>query len=318
MDAAAGRAQDQTPAAAQDLWQRYHGAGDTPTEDALLQQYLPLVRTVVGRLAMTLPRCVSAEDLQSAARIGLLQAIRRFDTKGGASFQTFARFRIRGAVLDKVRRMDWVPRLVHEKARKIQNVLGELEQRLGAPPSAQQMAEALGLTLGDYRNCLDEIRPVTFVCLDAVSHGGTGDGAAPCDCIADDSQEDPFERASHSELKALIARRIRQLPPIQQKVLALYYHEDLRLREIAEVFGLTESRIAQIHSQAILAVRSFIERHEAMADCGRASGSLADRELFLGQHVPPQGSFCHGFDRSQCSPGPGRPLRPGTPRPPGK
>jgi RNA polymerase sigma factor for flagellar operon FliA len=274
VDTAAGPVQDHTQTAPQDLWQRYHGAGDTPTEDALIRQYLPLVRTVVGRLAMALSAQVSAEDLHSAARVGLLQAIRRFDTKGGASFRTFARFRIRGAVLDELRRMDWVPRLVHDRARKIQNALGELEQQLGAPPSEQQMAEALGLTLGGYRSWLDEIRPVAFVCLDAGFHGDTPDGAAPHESIADDSQEDPFERASRSELKALIAKRIRQLPPIQREVLALYYYEDLRLREIAEVFGLTESRICQIHSQAIQAIRRFIERHEAMAvPHGRGRGS---------------------------------------------
>ena len=243
----------------------YNEASDTATEDALIRQYLPWVRAVVGRLTMTLSGNVSAEDLESAARVGLVQAIRRFDTKGGASFRTFARFRIRGAVLDELRRMDWVPRLVHTKARKIQKARGELEQRLGAPPSERQMADALGLTLGGYRSWLDEIRPVAFVSLDAVAHGATGDGAAPCDCLADDSQEDPFERASRSDLKALIARRIRQLPPIQQKVLALYYFEDLRLREIAQAFGLTESRISQIHSQAILGIRSFIERQEALA-----------------------------------------------------
>jgi RNA polymerase sigma factor for flagellar operon FliA len=265
VDTAAGPVEDQTPSAPQDLWQRYHGAGDTPTEDALIRQYLPLVRTVVGPLAMTPSAQVSAEDLQSAARVGLLQAIRSFDAKGGASFPTFARFRIRGAALDELRRMDWVPRLVHDRARKIQDALGELEQRLGAPPSEPQMAEALGLTLGDYRSWLDEIRPVALVRLDAVSNGDTADETTPHECIADDSQEDPFERASRSDLKALIAKRIRQLPPIQRKVLALYYYEDLRLREIAEVFGLTESRISQIHAKAILAIRRFIERHEAMA-----------------------------------------------------
>jgi RNA polymerase sigma factor FliA len=249
----------------EELWQEYHLTGQTELENALVQEYLPLVRTVVGRLAMTLPAHVSPDDLYSAGLLGLLQAIRSFQSQRGASFLTFARFRIRGAVLDDLRRMDWVPRLIHDKARKVQHALAELEQRLGRPPSDGQMAQALELSLSDYRAWLDEIRPVTFVCLDAVPATTSADGADPHESIPDDTQEDPSETAARSELKALIAQRLRRLPPIQQKVLALYYFEDLRLREIAEAFGLTESRISQIHSQAILAIRTAIERQETLA-----------------------------------------------------
>jgi RNA polymerase sigma factor FliA len=256
--------------APQELWQRYHQTGgDAGVENALVEQYLPLVRTVVGRLAMTLPAHVSVEDLYSAGLVGLLQSIRGFSSRGGASFETFARFRIRGAVLDELRRMDWVPRLVHDKARKIQNTLAGLEQRLGRPPTETEMANSLGLSLDDYHAWLEEVRPVAFICLDAVAQHGSQEGTLPHDSIPDEAQENPRENAVRAELKELIAQRIRQLPPIQQKVLALYYFEDLRLREIAEAFGLTESRISQIHSQAILAIRSFIERQEARALGGR-------------------------------------------------
>jgi RNA polymerase sigma factor for flagellar operon FliA len=258
--------------APQDLWRCYHGSGDPGAENALVHEYLPLVRTVVGRLAMTLPAHVCAEDLHSAGLVGLLQAIRSFSPRGGASFETFARFRIRGAVLDELRRMDWVPRAIHEKARKIQQAVGQLEQRLGYPPSEEDLAQALGINLDQYRAWLEEVRPVTFVCLDAAPRDGFPEGGTPHDSIPDDSQENPFEKASRSELKDLIAKRICQLPEVQRKVLALYYFEDLRLREIAEAFGVTESRISQIHSQAILAIRSFIERHEAAALNERPEG----------------------------------------------
>ena len=249
----------------QDLWQRYQREGDESAENELIERYLPLVRTVVGRIAMTLPPHVSADDLNSAGLVGLLQAVRNFSTSVGAAFETFARFRIRGAILDELRRLDWVPRLVHEKARKIQRILGDLEQKLGHLPSEEQVAHGLGLSLEDYRTWLDDIRPVAFVSLDAAFNNDTSDVTTPHDSIADDTQDDPAACAARSDLKALVAERIQQLPQIQQKVMALYYFEDLRLREIAEAFGLTESRISQIHAQAILAIRTFIERQEGLA-----------------------------------------------------
>ena len=251
--------------ASRDLWQRYHLTGDAGVESALIEHYLPLVRTVVGRVAMTLPAHVSADDLNSAGLVGLLQAVRSFSPDGGASFETFARFRIRGAVLDELRRLDWVPRLIHDKARKIQNALNELEQRLDHTPRDEEVASALGISPSEYQEWLQEVRPVAFVCLDAAPRADAPEGSTQHESIPDDAQEDPFDRASRNELKELIAERIQQLPAVQQKVLALYYFEDLRLREIAEAFGLTESRISQIHSQAILAIRSFIERQEATA-----------------------------------------------------
>ena len=259
------RVEKRGPLVPHDLWQRYHLAADPEVENTLVEGYLPLVRTVVGRVAMTLPAHVCAEDLFSAGLVGLLQAVRSFSPDGGASFETFARFRIRGAVLDELRRLDWVPRLVHDKARKIQNAISALEQLQDGPPAEDEIAAALGIRLGEYRDWLQEVRPVAFVCLDAAPRADGPEGVTQHDSIADDSQENPYDSAARSDLKELIAQRIRQLPPVQQKVLALYYFEDLRLREIAEAFGLTESRISQIHSQAILAIRTHIERQEAVA-----------------------------------------------------
>ena len=260
--------------APQELWRCYHRTGDSETENALVEEYLPLVRTVVGRLAMTLPAHVSVDDLESAALLGLLQAIRSFTPSGGASFETFARFRIRGAVLDELRRMDWVPRLVHDKARKIQDALGELEQRLGRAadrgadgPSAGHHAGGVSRLAG--RNSAGRVH-----LSGRRARCGSTKGQHLMRALRTIPRKIRRTATSRSELKELIAQRIRQLPQMQQKVLALYYFEDLRLREIAEAFGLTESRISQIHSQAILAIRSFIERQEAMA-VQRGSGGHA-------------------------------------------
>jgi RNA polymerase sigma factor for flagellar operon FliA len=253
----------ETHPTAQALWQRYHRQVDTHTENALVEQYLPLVRSTVGRLAMTLPDHVDHDDLHSAGLVGLLQALRNYDPACGTSFESYARVRIRGAMLDELRRMDWVPRTVHEKARKIQEVMSGLEQKLGRTPTEEQMARALKITVSEYEELLNEIRPAAFVCLDATSSADGSDSGSLYEVVANPSEGGPVEEVSRRELKRLILDRLKHLPEIQRKVLALYYGEDLHLREIAEVFGLTESRICQIHSQAILSIRAYLQRYEA-------------------------------------------------------
>jgi RNA polymerase sigma factor FliA len=245
------------------LWQRYRQDLDLEAEGELVNHYLPLVKTVVGRQAMTLPAHVSLEDLHSAGLVGLLQALRSYRAGTGASFETFARFRIRGAVLDELRRMDWVPRSVHDKARQLQDTLARLEQQTGRAPTEEEMARALKVSVEGYRQLLEEVRPATFVHLDSVMHPESADPTPLHECVPDDQQEGPLDIVSRRELVELVFARLEQLPTMQKKVLSLYYCEDLRLKEIAAIFGLTESRISQIHAQAILAIRSFVERHEA-------------------------------------------------------
>jgi RNA polymerase sigma factor for flagellar operon FliA len=212
---------------------------------------------------MTLPDHVDQDDLNSAGLIGLLQALRNYDPSSGNSFETYARLRVRGAMLDELRRMDWVPRTVHEKSRKIQDTIAQVEQRLGRVPSDAEVAKAMNLSLSEYSDLLAEIRPATFICLDAACISEGGDASSLCDVIADPSANGPVEQASCNELKKIILQRLRELPETQRKVLALYYGEDLHLREIAELLGLTESRICQIHSQAILSIRAYVQRLES-------------------------------------------------------
>ena len=171
--------------------------------------------------------------------------------------------RVRGAMLDELRRMDWIPRTIHEKARKIQNTMLQLEQEIGETPTEAQMARALKLSLPDYLQLINEVRPAAFVCLDSLNSSEDSDGGSLYEVVRDPLAEDPIERTSRQELKQLILARLKELPPVQRKVLALYYMEDLHLREIAEVLSLTESRICQIHAQAILAIRAYVQRLES-------------------------------------------------------
>jgi len=214
---------------------------------------------------MTLPPHVDGEELYSAGLSGLLNAVRNYNPQAGTAFETYARLRIRGAVLDELRRMDWVPRSVHSKARKVQAVMNQIEQKKGRPATESEMATALKLSAKDYRQWLEEIRPATFVCLDAAfNNSDFDDGFSQYEGLADPRQENPVDGTFRREVSQFIAERLKALPDMQRKVLALYYFEDMRLREIAEAFGLTESRICQIHAQAILAIKSHLTKFDPL------------------------------------------------------
>jgi RNA polymerase sigma factor for flagellar operon FliA len=250
---------------ATDLWNRYKtaGPGDS-SEEELVKRYLPLVKTVVGRMAISLPPHVDLQDLQSAGLIGLLNAVRQYNPALGSPFEIYARTRIRGAVLDHLRQMDWIPRSVHAKARRIQAVMQELEQASGEIPSDAAVAAVLKITPEEYERWLEEIRPTTFISLDAVTTSPEAEeDLSEHETFADAAQEDPADRVSKNELAKVISERITQLPELQRKVLALYYFEDMRLNEIAQAFGFCNSHICQIHAKAILAIRVYLERYEA-------------------------------------------------------
>ncbi len=253
------QAQNPTP---QELWRLYHRSQDNAiVEEELVKSYLYLVKSAVGRITMTLPEHINHDDLYSAGLIGLLQSIRNYDPSSGNTFETYARVRIRGSIIDELRKMDWIPRSIHAKARKVQEVINKIECEKGSVASEEEIAKALNISMEEYQQLQSEIKPATFICLDAVNESEDTDGCSLHNGIADRSVESPYEKVQKKELARLIAQRIDQLPVIQRKVLAMYYFENLRMREIAEAFGLTESRICQIHTQAILSIRAYLDRN---------------------------------------------------------
>ena len=242
-------------------WRAYQGVTSSPIdENDLIERYLPLVRSVVDRIKLNLPSHIDADDLYSVGVTGLIAAVRRYDPDQGNTFASYAATRIRGAILDELRRMDWCPRRTRARARKVKESINTLEQRLGRAATEPEICAELGLSPKDYAKWLDESRPVTFIAIDQATDGEDSAGASLHEMLSDDTDETGRDKMEKQELLQLLSQRIAELPDIPRKILAMYYFEKLRLAEIAQVFGLTESRICQIHSQTILGLRAYLGR----------------------------------------------------------
>jgi RNA polymerase sigma factor for flagellar operon FliA len=237
-------------------YQQTTGAATT-----LVEEHLPLVRQVVGRIKMSLPPHIDSDDLHSVGVMGLIAAAQRYVPQEGRTFAGYAYTKIRGAILDELRRLDWCPRRTRAKARKLKDAIAELEQKHQRAATAEEIQRHLQLSPEEYAEWLQESSPVTFINIDASAHDD-GEGFKLHETIADETIEPASAGLERAELWRLVADRIELLPETQRKVLALYHFEGLRLAEIAEAMNLTEARISQIHTQAILALRSFIERNK--------------------------------------------------------
>ena len=247
-----------TPAAA---WRAYQGVSPSAVDEKdLIERYLPLVRNVVDRIKHNVPAHVDADDLYSVGITGLIAAVRKFDPKQGTTFAGYAAMRIRGAILDELRRMDWCPRRARARSRKLKTAINDVEQKVGRAATDAEVSAALGLDAKEYAKWVDEAKPVTFIAIDQTSEHQEGDGPSLHDLLADDNDVTGRDNLEKAELVQLLTQRIAELPDIPKKILAMYYFENMRLAEIAEVFGLTESRICQIHAQTILGLRAYLQR----------------------------------------------------------
>ncbi len=234
---------------------------------SLVEKFLPLVKTVVDRMKIFLPSTLDIEDLYSVGATGLMAAVRKYDMAQAAAFPAFASIHIRGAVRDELRRMDWTPRSVREKAKLVREALEGLEQRIGRPALESEVASEMGLPLEAYWDLLDQIRPVSFVPLDHAFSGEEGGENPLHEKVSDESQENARESLEKREVLNLVAEQIKKMPDLPKKILAMYYFENMRLAEIALVFRLSEGRISQIHTQAVLSLRNFLKRINNLNIC---------------------------------------------------
>lgn len=249
---------DATPAAA---WRAYQGVTPAAVDEKdLIERYLPLVRNVVDRIKLNVPAHVDADDLYSVGITGLIAAVRKFDPEQGTTFAGYAAMRIRGAILDELRRMDWCPRRARARSRKLKSAINDVEQKVGRVATDAEVSAALGLDAKEYAKWVDEAKPVTFIAIDQGADNLEGQGPSLHDLLRDDNDVTGRENLEKAELVQLLTQRIADLPDIPRKILAMYYYESMRLAEIAEVFGLTESRICQIHAQTILGLRAYLQR----------------------------------------------------------
>ena len=222
--------------------------------ETILRRYLPLVRRVARRFRSRFSTQADVDDLVAWGTLGLLDALDRYDPAREALFATYARFRVRGAILDQLRLLDWVPRSVREKAAAVERVARLVETRLGRPASEDEMARGLGLSLAAYRDLLGQIAPMTFVSLDDL-RSVSGDDDLPLARAA----PDPLRALLRRERLRLIAEAIGHLSERDQLLLSLYYRDGLTMKEVGSVLGLTESRVSQLHTTAMLRLRVTLD-----------------------------------------------------------
>jgi RNA polymerase sigma factor for flagellar operon FliA len=230
------------------------------SRDELVVSHLPLVKFIVDRIASSLPPHLDRDDLRSAAVIGLISAAERYDPTRGVQFKTFAEQRIRGTIMDELRAQDWLTRSLRDKFKKLEREFSQLEQRLGRNPSSDEVAGAMGLELKDYFRLLEEIHLLSFVSLDDAWHDEDGAPFGLLDVLEDKGTESPQSQLIARQTVERLAEAIDNLPEKERIVVTLYYYEELNLKEIGAVLDLTESRISQLHSQAIIRLRGKMKR----------------------------------------------------------
>ncbi|NBJ15389.1 MAG: FliA/WhiG family RNA polymerase sigma factor [Dehalobacter sp. 4CP] len=245
----------------------YKGQYDTPKQavwtEEHLEKFLPLVKRIAGRLAMSLPEHIDQEDLFGYGVFGLLDALQKFDPSRGVKFETYATLRIRGSIIDGLRTMDWVPHSARQKVKQVTQGYAWLENQLGRSPTLEEAARHLDISVEELNATLLQGQYMTLVSLEDVNSNDNEDiTSSPLDLIIDPSSQDSFGQIEKEEQKQILTEAIEKLSEKEKLVVALYYREELTLKEISVVMNLSESRISQVHSQAILRLRGYLGRQK--------------------------------------------------------
>src|SRR3954453_23017044 len=244
--------------ALEELWKEFKATGDGDVREKLILHYAPLVKYVAGRVGVGLPPNIEQADLVSYGIFGLIDAIEKFDVNRAIKFETYAISRIKGAIIDELRSIDWIPRSIRSKAREVERAYAALEARLHRTPTEPEVAAELGIKLDELHAIFGQASFANVVALDELLNvnGEKGDKVSLVDTLEDTKAEDPVRVFESQETKHLLARAINMLPEREKIVVTLYYYEGLTLAEIGQVLGVTESRICQMHTKAVLQLRA--------------------------------------------------------------
>ncbi len=232
---------------------------DDDEREELIRNFLPLVKRVVHRLAGRLPAEVDIKEMLNSGIIGLVDALEKYDPRHETNFSTYAQFRIRGTILDSFRIQDWVPRSLRHKAHKLENIYLQLEQELGRPADDAEVAQALSVDIDTLHKMLGEVSGVVMLSLEELGFGH-GEERFRADESLPSSRPDPLNQLLDTERVEIIARALDRLPEKERLVITLYFYEELNLKEIGEIIGVTESRASQIRSRALLRLRSYLKK----------------------------------------------------------
>lgn len=245
------------------IYNAYETASHGVWKEEQIEQYLSLVRRIAGRLIMSLPSHIDEDDLIGYGVFGLFDALERFDVAKGVKFETYASIRIRGAMIDGLRVMDWVPHSARQKVKRVQDGFSDLESRLGRAATVQEVADLLKTETKEIEAVLAQAQVLTLTSFDETFIDNEGDsGGTPLNLLVDTEAQEAYRTIEKEEQKQILATAIDKLPEKEKIVLALYYQEELTLKEIAAVLKLSESRISQLHSQAILRLRGRLGRQK--------------------------------------------------------
>lgn len=229
----------------------------TPQQkDKLIMEYAPLIKFIAQKIAVRLPSNIELDDLISSGVIGLMDAIEKYDPTRDNKFKTYAEFRIRGSILDELRAQDWVPRSVRDKAKMLDRTMIELEAELGRSPADEEVAERLGIDMEEFYDLVNQVRPVSVLSIDDATTFSNVDKKSILNLLEGCKLNNPLTQLNIKSVKQVVTKAIEELPERQRLVLSLYYYEDLNLKEIGKILRVTESRVSQLHAQAIARLRA--------------------------------------------------------------